>query len=164
VRLAKRTRVAVGLDRFGRKLLDLGPVEEAHLGALSARWPDAEDRLVDHLAALLGVAQDHLERVEHQLRRARRPLGDREDVVLDVGGADRLQQPPVEDREPPQRVAAAREGRGAHTLRITLEPSLDELSERLRLRRIQRAERDSSVDLVAHDLRIALPRPTVCQR
>src|SRR5829696_8095157 len=151
--------VSVRLDSLGGEALDLAPVEEAHLGALPPWCAYAEHTLVDRLASLLGVAQDHLERVEHQLRRARRLLPNGEDMVFDVGGADRFQQPPVEDSEPPQGVAAAREGRGSHALRVTLEPALDKLGKCLRLRRIERAERDSAVDLVAHDLGVALPRP-----
>ena len=89
--------VAVRLDRLGSEQLDLRPVEESHLDAVAARRPDAEDRLVDVVAALLRAAQDHLERVEHQLGRARRTRRDRVDVILDLGGANRLELDRVED-------------------------------------------------------------------
>src|SRR5919198_2895820 len=52
--------VSVGLDGLDCEPLDLVPVEEAHLGPLPARRPHAQDRLVDHLAALPCAAQDHL--------------------------------------------------------------------------------------------------------
>ena len=60
--------VPIWLDRVSGESFDLRPIEEAHLRSLSVRRPDAEDRLVDHLPALVRAAQDHLERVEHQLR------------------------------------------------------------------------------------------------
>jgi hypothetical protein len=67
--------IAIGLDRLGGEELDLPPLEEAHLSMLSSGRSDAEDSLVDDLAPFAGIAQDHLQRVEHQLRGARsRPV------------------------------------------------------------------------------------------
>jgi hypothetical protein len=53
-------------------------------------------------------------------------------VILHVGCADRLKLPVVEHGEATQRVATARERRRPYALRIALEPSVDELGERLR--------------------------------
>src|SRR5262249_18792687 len=107
---------------------------------------------------LLGAAEDHFEGVEHQLRRAWRVFGNRVDMIFDLRGANRFQLPAFEDGEPSQRLAAARERGGPHALRITLQPSGDELRKRLRRRRVERAEGNAAVDLVAHDLGVALPR------
>src|SRR5206468_2336767 len=112
--------VAEWLDRFGGEPLDLVPVEEAHLTAFSTGRPYAQDALVDRLAPLLRVAQDHLQRVEHELGRSRGLLRDREDVILHVAGANRLELPVVEDREPLQRATAARERGRTHPLRVAL--------------------------------------------
>jgi hypothetical protein len=116
------------------------------------RRPYAEDRLVDSLAALFRASQDHLQRFEHQLCRTRRPLSNHEDMVLDVCGADRLELPAVEECKVLQGIATARERRGSDTLGIALDPRVEELGERLRLRGIDRAERDTTVDLVALQL------------
>ena len=150
-------QIAAGLDRLGGEVVHLAPGEEAHLGPLTTRRPHPQDALVDRLASLLRAAQDHLERVEHQLGCARRPSCDREDVILDIRRTDRLELPAVEDGKSAQRVATARERRRPRTLGVPLEPALDELGERLRLRRVEHAEGDAPVDLVADDLRVPLP-------
>jgi len=80
-------------------------------------------------------------------------------VVLDVGGADRLEVPAVEDREVPQRIAAARERGRPDALGVALEPRPDELRERLGARGIDGAERGPPVDLVAEQLGVALAGP-----
>ncbi len=66
--------VAIGLDRIRGELLDIDPVEEPHLGPLPARRAYAKDRLVDDLASLSRAAEDHLQRVEHQLGGPRRAI------------------------------------------------------------------------------------------
>jgi hypothetical protein len=128
-----------------------------HLGALPAGRPDAEHRLVDDLAALTRIAEDHFQRVKHQLGSARSPLSDGEDVILDVRRSNRLELPSIEDREVPERLTAACQRRWSYALAVPLEPALNELGERQRLRRIERAERDPAVDLVSQELGVPIP-------
>ena len=98
---------------FGGELLDLVPVEEAHLGLVAPRRLHAEDALVDEVPALLRVREHLLEHAQRELGLARRATCERGDVVLDRGRVDLVERDTCEDVEVRQDLAtrASVEGR-----------------------------------------------------
>ena len=90
VRIATGTIRADVIGHPGAELVGLLPGEESRLALLGPGDPDAIDRRVDRLAALLSRAEDPLQQRERHLRPARRSLGDRGDQVLDQRAADPL--------------------------------------------------------------------------
>jgi hypothetical protein len=133
----------VGGDRVRGELLDLVPVEEAHLRLVAPRRLDAEDALVDEVAAVLRVDEHLLEHAERELGLSGRAAGERRDVVLDRSRADLVERDRAEGVEVRQDVADASERRRADAQRVALEPASGELAERLGRRLVERTERRS---------------------
>lgn len=99
--------VAVGSDGIGGDVLDLVPVEEAHLGLVAARRLQPEDALVDEVAALLRVREHLLEHAKRQLGLTGSAARECRDVILDYGRPDLVERDRAEYAEVRQHLADA---------------------------------------------------------
>src|SRR5581483_1764982 len=149
-------KVPVRRDSVGGELFHVVPFDELPLLRLAPRRLDAEDALVDEVAALLRVREDLFEQPERELSLTRRALREPGDVVLHGGRTDLVERDGCEGVEVRQDLTDARERRGADAERIPVEPTVRELGERLRRRLVERAERRAALPLEHEAIRILL--------